>query len=758
MPLLWLSSAFLAGIVCAACLPLPWWLWAGLVLGALALFAAEIRWPGQRWENRWRKIALLALGLLLAGFFGGGLRYQLTHLPAAPKDLAYYNDQGKVELVGQISADPDRRERSLMLRVRVQSIRFADGHSQPVRGEALLRLPAGGDWRYGEQIEIWGQPLTPPENEAFSYRAYLSRQGIRTLIEYPAIQKTGLQSGNPLLRAAFWLRERAYQAINRLFPQPEAALLSGILLGLDKDLPTDLERAFQDTGTAHIIAISGFNMAILSGLFIQLFGRVLPRAWAALAAVLAILFYTLLVGANPAVVRAAVMSGLAVFGHLIGRSAAGLNPLAFSAAVMCLFNPDLPWDVSFQLSFTATLGLVLYAGPLQSALTRWLEKKLTAPAARKIAAPVSEYFLFTLAAQVTTLPVILYHFERLSGSTLLANPLVLPVQPAVMILSGLAAIAGMLLPPLGQFLGWLAWPFAAYTLRVVELLSRLPRGVFTVGQVSLGAVAAFYALLFFLTGSQKRLAGLRKQLRPELGLAGLGLLAVLAWTLVLHRPDGRLHLSLFNLPDSQAVLIQTPNGSRILIDGAPSANALGGVLGRRSTPLDRRLDALLVSTSRSAALEGLPLLAERFPVGQVLWAIAPPDKRAAARLQDLLLEQDIPQAVLSPGQQIQLDEGVVVTVLAANADSAALLLEWQNLHLLFPGQFSPQQLTNLPPLDGVILNAADLSPDSEWNSTPVRPAVRNGQSAAALPEGWLSPGRAWLELHSDGTQLWIESR
>ena len=129
-----------------------------------------------------------------------------------------------------------------------------------------------------------------------------------------------------------------------------------------------MTEAFQQTGTAHIIAISGFNISILAGLFVRGFGRFTRRWVAVVLALLSISFYTLLVGAQPSVVRAAIMGAVGLFGPLLGRRQVGANSLAFVAALMCLFDPTLPWDISFQLSFSGTLGLVLFADPLLNGL------------------------------------------------------------------------------------------------------------------------------------------------------------------------------------------------------------------------------------------------------------------------------------------------------------------------------------------------------------------------------------------------------
>jgi len=184
--------------------------------------------------------------------------------------------------------------------------------------------------------------------------------------------------------------------------------------------------------------------------------------------VLGIAVYTVLVGAGASVVRAALMAGLALTAQRLGRQGDALAGLGAAGIGMTLVHPYTLWDVGFQLSFGATLGLVMYAEPLNAALIRLLSLKMTGERATRIAGPVGEYALFTLAAQVTTLPLTAAYFHRLSLVALIANPVVLPAQPAVMVLGGLATLAGTVCLPLGRPLAWMAWPVVAYTNRVVE--------------------------------------------------------------------------------------------------------------------------------------------------------------------------------------------------------------------------------------------------------------------------------------------------
>nr|HMN62431.1 ComEC/Rec2 family competence protein [Anaerolinea sp.] len=627
MPLLWLSLAFIIGLVAAGWSRVPWPAW--LTMAGIAFLLTVFPW----WKRPWpalRHPGLKFAPLLLLVFLAlGGLRYELAHQPPTPRDLAYFNGRGPAEISAWVADPPDQRDTLTLLRLRVEQVASPpESALTRVRGQVLVVLPAGADWRYGDRLLLSGNPVTPPEYGDFSYRDYLARQGIYTYLAYPRVQQIEGRAGSPILAGIYFLRDSAHRVLTALFSPPEGPLLDGILLGLDRGLPADIEDAFRRTGTSHIIAISGFNMTILAGLFAALFGRLFSRWGAALAALLAIAAYTLLVGAGPAVVRAALMSGLALVAVQIGRSAGGLNALMLAAGGMCLLNPDLPWDVSFQLSFAATLGLLLYASRLEGALRGFAERRLPARWAGTLSGLVAENVLFTLVAQAFTLPIILYHFGRISLVASLANALVLPVQAGLMILSGLAVLLGLLWLPLGQLLAAPAWALAAYTLRVVGWLGGSPGAEWVVGPGGWMVPLLAYAALLLAAFAGGWIKAHMPRLRPAVGLLLLGGLAIFLWRQALAGPDGNLYVVAYNFEGQVAVLVRAPEGQSLLIAGGARASQLSAGLGRWLPPLGRKLDGVLVNDARAITLQALPDTLARFPPSGAYWGVDMPGNAA----------------------------------------------------------------------------------------------------------------------------------
>ncbi len=476
LPLLWLSLSFLTGLLAAALFSLPNYLFVILIAIGFLLYVLEKR-ARLRWAiflNR-NQISPLAWGVLIVSFSVGFLRFQTAQIPITKDNVGWYNNSGKATLIGKVAAPPNKGDRITQVRFEVQQLTLSnDQEIKPIRGLVLLWVSKDAEYEYGDLLQVDGKLITPFEDQEFSYKEYLARQGIFSLITYPKVIMIQKGTGNPILMGIYSLRERAHQILRQLFPMPEASVFAGILLGIQSDIPDYLYQAYQASGTSHILVISGFNIAIIAALISRLFKRIFPFGWDALASVIAIVFYTVLVGAQPPVVRAAIMGVIALPAYLLGRRLIGMNVLAFTAAIMVFFSPALLLDVSFQLSFLATLGIMVFTDPLKDFFMKFVQRFSRIESSNGWMDWVTDYFLVTLAAQFAVFPVILYHFNYLSVVSIPANLLILPVQPAVMVLGGVALLVGLLFLPAGQLIAKIAWLPAFYSDQMSVWLGSLP--------------------------------------------------------------------------------------------------------------------------------------------------------------------------------------------------------------------------------------------------------------------------------------------
>src|SRR5215213_2146392 len=782
LPLMWFSLAFLAGIVLASLVPLHVFVWLALTIFAiLLLILSRILVP--RFNLSSFPFQPFTFVLLIALFLGA-TRYQYSIPRFNAFHIAFYNDRDYDLLItGTLSEPPDYRDNYTNLRVDVSNVDTGDG-DLPAEGLLLVRVSNNQVFHYGEILRLRGKLKTPPENEDFSYRDYLSAQHIHSYMTSAKVTVLPGNDGNPFYRAMYALKERSLQSIYRIFPDPESSLMAGILLGVDTGLTDRLQQAFKNTGTAHIIAISGFNISIIAGLFVTFFSRFLGPRRGAIVAIAGILFYTLLVGADASVVRAALMGSLALFARQVGRRQFALNTLLAVAMGMCLWNPLYIWDVGFQLSFFATLGLILYAEPFSNFANRIITNYFPASTAEKFAKLLSEFVLLTFAAQLTTIPIMAYHFQRISLISFLANPFILPAQPAVMILGGLAVLLSLLWFPLGQIAAWVTWPFVMYTIRVVEIFDRIPHGTIFLGDLSIWFVIAFYAVLLSLTfGAAYFSERFRSINRDRLRVpAGTGLIILLLALLLVWRaaaaiPDQYLHITFLDVGSADAVLIKTPTGKHVLINGGPSVTTLSDELGRRLPAFNRKLDWLIVAGTNEEDVAALPRVIDRYPPDAVLWSGNTQGSFSSRVLNEYLSVSDIPVTNAEVERTLDLGEGATIKVLTVGPRGAVLLVEWKNFRTLLPIGMSFEALDELRSGADVgpvsVLSLADAgyaaSNPPEWiaNLNPelvllsVSAADENGMPDSGVLESikdyelLRTDQNGWVEITSDGERMWV---
>ena len=786
-PLMWFSLVFLTGIVLGSLISLSLWVWIGLafVFLVFAILARILPLSSLRCGSEQAFVFLQPFSfILILALFLGAARYQSTVPKFDAFHIAFYNDRDYDLLItGTLIAPPDYRDTYTNLRLDVQRV-DTGGNELPVHGLILVRVPSNQTFEYGNILRLRGKLKTPPENEDFSYRDYLAAQDIHAYMTNGEVTVLPEKGGNPITAALYNFKQRSLDNIYRMFPDPESSLLAGILLGVDTGLTKELQQAFKNTGTAHIIAISGFNISIIAGIFFAFFSRFFGDRRGAVIAILGIALYTFIVGADAAVVRAALMGTLALFAKQVGRRQMALNTLLAVAAGMCIWNPLYVWDVGFQLSFIATLGLILYATPFSEFANRIIVKYFPASAAEKFAELFSEFVLLTLAAQLTTIPIMAYHFQRISLVSFIANPFILPPQPAVMILGGLAVLLSHVWFLAGQAVAWITWPFVAYTIRMVELFDRVPHGTLFLGNLSIWFVILFYAALLSVTLGWSRFKAWiqafgRDQFKFPAG-TGLVILVIgllLVWRAAAAIPDQRLHLTFLDVGSADAVLIQTPAGKYVLVNGGPSVTTLSDELGRRLPAFNRKLDWLVVAATDEEQVAALPRVLERYPPDGVLWSGNAQASFSSLVLKEYLTVNKISVTDAEAGQVLDLGEGGTLKVLTVGPRGSVLLIEYKNFRALLPMGMSFEALDELQ--EGVsvgpvsVLSLVDAgyaaSNPPEWISNLNPELVVLSVDAAdqnGMPDGQVldavtgysllrTDQSGWIEITTNGDQMWV---
>ncbi len=393
-----------------------------------------------------------------------------------------------------IAREPEQKDKYqkiiILPTVWTSDVQMQKGHRMSTSGQVpkiLLNVFDMDEYAYGDILKV-DCVLKIPENfsSEFDYKMYLAKDGIFYECQKTKMEKTGRNEGSAVYKFILGVKNRFNEKIERLIPSPEAGLLSGLLLGGDSLLSKSWQERFSVTGMTHIVAVSGYNVTIIAE-YLMLAGIIIGlwRPQAFWFAIVGIALFVFMIGLPSSAVRAGVMGGLLLWAAKNGRLANSQNAIIFSAVVMLLVNPLLlRWDVGFQLSFLATLGIIYLYPLFQNNLVK-----------NHKALGITEMFILTISAQAFVLPIILFNFGRLSLISPLANVLVLPVIPITMLFGFLSALAGFVFTPLATVLAWLSYLPLKYETLVIKYLAGLKYASVEAGLAWWGVVIWYIILM-----------------------------------------------------------------------------------------------------------------------------------------------------------------------------------------------------------------------------------------------------------------------
>jgi len=608
-----LAAAWLLGFAAVGVWDAPAWM-------AGAWLAAAV--PGA-WAVRGRGAALVALAAALIALLGAW-RFQAWAEEALP-DLALSLGE-QVAIEGRIDSEPDPGLTTLRYHVRAERVE-GDGSWRATEGRVLITVRNTVELAYGAPVRVSGELEAPPVLEAFDYLAFLARRDVVGTMSFPRVEQTGEAPRASPRALAAEMRLRLERAMQRALPEPAASLGSGIVMGRDATMPADLTEAFRETGLAHFVAVSGSNIALVTALAFLVSVPLVGRNWAVLPAAGSLVMYVFLAGAEETVVRAGIMALIVLVGYWLGRPRSGLAALAAAAILMTAFQPRLALEAGFQLSVASTAGLIVFGPWIHYALA-WATRKLHADGV--IPNLLLEVAALSLAAWLAALPIIWVTFGQVSIIGPLVNIPTVPVFAVAFWLSGAAAVVGAVWEPAGWAIGLAAYYPLAFIIWMAEAGASLPRAAVTVprfgaeaallAMVTLGALGwpAYRYLAPRIAPPETRGATARVVRATALtGLAGAMAAAVVAISVWPAGGPGELQVTVLDVGQGDAILVTTPNGERVVVDGGPSGIVLARELSDVLPHWKRGIAAVVLTHPDADHVGGLPALIERYDVKRV---------------------------------------------------------------------------------------------------------------------------------------------
>jgi len=510
-------------------------------------------WRGNYW--------IICLLFLVTGLALARLAYAQTN-PVLVKYCGHW-----ITVEGTVSREADVRPEFVNYYLNVSNISLEE-EKYTLNGRLLVKVPAPCPvYSYGDFLRINGLLERPPEPGnpgAFNYRSYLERHGLSAIVktdDSKNVTKLGVE-GNFLVRRLLLFKEKLLNVARQTLDPVQAALMNGIVFGTQGEIPRDTWQIFSQTGIVHVLSVSGMHVGlVLAGISLLLHLLRVPRQWFTFLNSVFLILYAALSGMGPAVMRATFMGLLFLWAHHLGRDQDWPTTLFATALFSLLVNPLCLYDIGFQLSFLSTWG-ILYLHPV---LNKFFNLCSFWPVWLKTMTSV------TLAAQLATLPFIVWYYNIVTPVSLLTNIIAAPLTGIILALGIAAALAGIIFIPLASLINATNSLALDVFLMLASVLNHIPGGVIFLPAPPLLAVVAWYPFLCLaVTFSREKewlyLKNFLRQRRPAIIALSSGVIFIYAAWFLGHTEKKELTLHLIDVGQGDSIFIQTPSGKNILVD------------------------------------------------------------------------------------------------------------------------------------------------------------------------------------------------
>jgi competence protein ComEC len=458
-------------------------------------------------RSRLWAVTAVACSLILLGIF----RYNLLATNFPPNHISWFTDLPQETTVkGRIIREPDMRPDKTLLTVECDTL-VMNGKAVPVSGLLLVRINRLDErFNYADHISVTGFVRTPLERRnfhGFDYRRYLRLKRVNSYVSIGHSSNVRVIEGGTgnwiVSKVIIPLRRHILDVFEKHICGSERYLIAGFLIGETRFIPQQIYERFRDTGTLHLLAVSGSNVALVIITVMFLF-RIIgaPRRLVDILSLIVIVIFCQLSFNQPSVVRASLMIGLVITGRILYRKGSLLNIIAVAALFILLYDPLMLYDVGFQLSFAAAFSLIYFLKglmPKQRRYPRWKRW-------------VKDYgwmiVLSSIVVQLTVAPILAYYFGTIPLITFISNLVVIPLSSVAVILS-LLLIVFAPIPFLSDLIAIVAQFFLHLSIKAVDLFASLPLVKLTVAAPDTIHILFYYAVLFAFFSAIKSRRNLR---------------------------------------------------------------------------------------------------------------------------------------------------------------------------------------------------------------------------------------------------------
>lgn len=636
-------------------------------------------------------LAMLGLIFVLGGLYYG---YKVDSINSA---LLQY--QGKKVTVEGMFIEGSSKDNRYTAVINAEKINNNAMPQEKVRVEVYNNIK---EPKYGDKVKVSGIIEKPSEERnpgGFNYRRYLISKNIYSIIKCEYFSMKDENKGNRFIALSMNMKEKMLGVIHNLLPKNEALLLAAVVLSKTDTLDEQVKTDFSNSGLSHIMAVSGMNVALIVIPLLYTSKKLkIPKLLYIPGIAIILIMFAFITGGSAAVVRAVIMSMVVIIGEAIYRDNDTLTCIAFSAVLILVYNPVIFFDVGFQLSYAATLGIVM----LQSRIADMFK---TLP---KI---LGDTISVTLSAQVGVIPIICYYFNKISIISLFSNIIAAPIAQGILIIGLVMSLIGQASIFLAKFLSGIIYFLVKLLYFIANKSCLIPFAWLTVSTPSIYQIAAYYLIIIgFLLYSTKEFNQIKlkcvEKLRPYYAklisrkklMVGLGTAIVIFFVLsIYNRP---LQISYIDVGQGDSAFIQTPNNKIILVDCGTGNRQDPGKDDKIIVPflLDkgiRKIDIIVVSHPDSDHISSMESIADKFKVGSIMVSKGALKSENWRDIEEIAKKNNIKIAVLNSGT-VNISKNVNIEAISMgeevsiNDSSLSVMLNYKNNKFLFCGDISKE--------------------------------------------------------------------
>jgi competence protein ComEC len=632
------------------------------IISIISLFAAlYLFYTGKQKNLLQISIAFL---IILLGILN---MYQAENMRPNNHITRFLETQSPVGLKAHLVKDPVEKSGRMELVVNADTL-ITGKMTVAVSGKILISIfeSLSTQLVYGDRITVQGCMEIPAGLKnpgGFNYRAYLKRKGIDCIFRLDSkdpIQKTGMGSGNPLLRKIIYpIRRFMIRTIDQTSRDQERAILRALLVGEKGLLTPEVRDQFARAGIIHILAVSGLHVGYVFLILTFLLGLLrIPSQTRGIPILIGLILYVLITEAHPPVMRASIMAGTYLLGTLLARNSVPLNLLGFAALILLLIRPMDLFDIGFQLSFAAVFS-ILYFYPVFEKL-HWIKRLKSLFHILPLGNQIFAMLLVSLSATIGTFPISAFYFNRVPLISLWINLIAIPWIGIIVALGFSTILFSTFSPWIGSVYGALNQELLSLFRNLMSEISSLSISSIVLPTPSLYLILTYYIFLLFMLHFRE---GKKRKI-----LAFLFMLSVngFIWEKALLNDSNKLTWIQFDVGQGDAALLRLPKGKNLLVDGGQSTpyfdsgkNVIAPYLRKKGI---RKLDGIILTHPHNDHVGGLITILNRFHVSRIFTAGSESDSKlyrdfiSTAKNQNILItEVTAPDSICYfPGVRIDL--------------------------------------------------------------------------------------------------------